>query len=229
MIQDWSIVLTQSFQDLWRGVIAFIPNLVIAIVIFVVGWVVGALIGKLIAQLVKAIKVDSALRSAGIEEGLRRAGFKLDSGAFLGALVKWFIIVVFLVASLDVLGLSQVTLFLQQVVLVYLPQVIVAVLILLVAAVIAEAMQSLVVGSAKAASVNRAHFLGAITKWAIWIFAILASLYQLGVAPVFLQTLFTGIVVALSLACGLAFGLGGQDAAKRFVENLRNDMFGGRE
>ena len=229
MYQSWSSVLTASFQELWNGVINFIPNLVIAVVIFVVGWIVGALIGKLVAQVVRALKIDSALRSAGIEDTLSRAGFKLDSGAFLGALVKWFIIVVFLVASLDVLGLTQVTLFLQQVVLIYLPQVIVAVLILLVAAVIAEAMQNMVVGSAKAAHISRAHFLGAITKWSIWIFAILAALYQLGVAPVFLQTLFTGIVVAISLALGLSFGLGGQDAAKRFLENLRSDMFGGRQ
>jgi len=228
-VSNWSAVLTQSFQELWSGVIGFIPNLVVAIVIFIVGWIVGALIGKLVAQIIRSLKVDSALRSAGVEDTLRRAGFRLDSGIFLGGLIKWFIIVVFLVASLDVLGLEQVTVFLQQVVLLYLPQVIVAVLILLVAAVIAEAMQSVVMGSAKAAHVGHANLLGAVTKWAIWVFAILAALYQLGVAPVFLQTLFTGIVVALSLAAGLAFGLGGQDAAKRFIENLRKDMFGDRE
>jgi hypothetical protein len=229
MIQDWSTVLTQSFQELWGGVIGFLPNLVVAIVIFIVGWIIGALIGRLVAQIIKAIKVDSALRSAGVEDAVGRAGFRLDSGAFLGALVKWFVIIVFLVAALDVLGLTQVTIFLQQVVLIYLPNVIVAVLILLVAAVIAEAVQNIVVGSAKAANISRAHFLGAIAKWAIWIFAILAALYQLGVAPVFLQTLFTGIVVAISLALGLSFGLGGQDAAKRFLENLRSDMFGRRD
>lgn len=228
MVRDWSTVLTESFQELWGGVIGFLPNLVVAIVIFVAGWIIGALIGKLVAQVIRAIKVDSALRSAGVEDAVGRAGFRLDSGAFLGALVKWFIIIVFLVAALDVLGLNQVTMFLQQVVLIYLPNVIVAVLILLVAAVIAEAVQNIVVGSAKAANISRAHFLGAIAKWAIWIFAILAALYQLGVAPVFLQTLFTGIAVAISLALGLSFGLGGQDAAKRFLENLRSDMFGGR-
>lgn len=226
MLNDWSNVLTQSFQELWMGVIGFLPNLVIAVVIFVVGWVIGALIGKIITQVVRSLKVDNALRSTGVEDALSRGGFKLDSGLFLGGLVKWFVIVVFLVASLDVLGLSQVNVFLQQVVLLYLPQVIVAVLILLVAAVIADAMQSVVTGSAKAAHIGHASFLGAITKWSIWIFAILAALYQLGVAPVFLQTLFTGIVVALSLASGLAFGLGGQDAARRFVEGLRKDMFG---
>ncbi len=75
----------------------------------------------------------------------------LSSGKFLGVLVEWFFVVVFLVAALEVLGLTAVTAFLRTVVLGYLPQVIVAVLILLVAAVLAGAAEKVVIGSAKAA------------------------------------------------------------------------------
>jgi small-conductance mechanosensitive channel len=224
ILESWSSVLTRSFQDLSSGVINFLPNLVVAILVFLVGWVVGMVLGKLASQLIRALKVDNALRSAGIEEGLQRAGFPLDSGAFVGGLVKWFIIIVFLVAALDVLGLTQVNAFLQQVVLLYLPQVIIAVLILLVSAVIAETMQHVVVGAAKAAEVSHAHFLGSVTRWAIWIFAILTALFQLGVAQPFVQTLFTGVVIALSLGVGLAFGLGGQQAASEYIDKLRKEF-----
>jgi len=151
------------------------------------------------------------------------SAFSLNSGAFLGMLVKWFFILVFLVAALEVLGLTQVTMFLTAVVLGYLPRVIVAVLILLVAAVIAEAAQRLVAGSARAANMRSANFLGSIARWAIWIFAILAALDQLGVTP-FVQTLFTGVVVALALAFGLSFGLGGQQAASRFIDKMQSEI-----
>ena len=224
ILKTWSEVLAQSFQDLWMGVVNFVPNLVVAIVIFAAGWVVGSLLGRVVSQIIKSLKVDNALKSAGFESVLNRAGFRLSSGRFLGGLVKWFIIIVFLVASFDVLGLSQVNNFLQQVVLLYLPQVIVAVLILLVAALIADAMESVVTGSAKAAEVRSAGFLGRVTKWAIWIFAILMALYQLGVAAAFVQTMFTGFVVAVSLATGLAFGLGGKDTAERFLEKMEKEM-----
>ena len=127
-------------------------------------------------------------------------------------------IIVFLVASLDVLGLTQVNQFLQNVVLSYLPQVIVAIFILLLAVVIAEAMQKIVVGSAKAANIKSANFLGTTTKWAIWVFAILTTMIQLGIAVSFIQTLFTGVIIAFSLAIGLSFGLGGQEAASRYIE-----------
>lgn len=224
VFQNTGAVVANSLQSLWIGVIGFIPELIVALIIFVIGWIIASLLARAVEQVIAAVKLDSALRGAGVEATLTRAGFTLNSGRFLGALVKWFIIVVFLVASLDVLQLDQVTLFLRQVVLGYLPQVIVAVLIMLVAVVIAEAMRKLVVGSAKAAGIRSAGFLGAVTKWAIWIFALLAALLQLGIAVTFLQTLFTGVVVALSLAFGLAFGLGGQSTAARYLDHLQAEM-----
>jgi small-conductance mechanosensitive channel len=224
LIQTWSEVLTQSFRDLWLGVIDFVPNLIVALVIFIIGWIIGAILGRVVDQIIRSLKVDNALRGAGLDDAFGRAGFEINSGRFLGGLVKWFVIIVFLVASLDVLGLTQVNTFLQEVVLLYLPQVIVAVLILLVATVIAEVMQRLVIGGAKAAHMKSSNFLGSVTKWAIWVFAILAALFQLGVAAAFVQTLFTGAVVALALAVGLSFGLGGQDAAGRYIDKLRADI-----
>lgn len=222
-LNTWADVLAASFQNLFYGIVAFIPNLLVAVIIFIIGWLVGAGIGRLVAQVINSLRVDQALRAAGVERVLDRAGFTLNSGAFVGLLVKWFFIVVFLVAALDVLGLTEVTIFLRGVVLSYIPQVIVAVLILLAAAVIAEAVQRIVSGAARAANLNAANLLGAVARWSIWIFAILAALDRLGISPL-VQTLFTGVVVALSLAFGLAFGLGGQAAAAKYVERLREEI-----
>ena len=137
LLQTWTDVLTRSLYDMWLGVVDLVPNLIVALIIFSIGWVVGSVLGRVIAQVIRSLKVDNALRSTGLGDVFSRAGFDLDSGGFVGGLVKWFVIVVFLVASLDVLKLTQVNIFLQEVVLLYLPQVIVAVLILLAAAVIA--------------------------------------------------------------------------------------------
>lgn len=224
LLETWTQVLNRSFQDLFFGLVTFIPTLIVAIAIFVIGWLVGAALGRVVAQVISSLKVDAALRSAGVEAPLRRAGIELSAGKFLGALVKWFFVVVFLVASFDVLGLTEVNRFLADVVLGYLPQVIVAVLILLVAAVIADVMQKVVTSAARAASMRSANFLGSVTRYAIWLFAILVALDHLRVATAFVQTLFTGIVVAVSLALGLAFGLGGQQEAARYLTKMREEI-----
>lgn len=217
-VENWGGGFTQSLVGVGHGVLNFLPSFIGAIVIFAIGWILATLIEKLIEALFKSLKVDAALKSAGFEDVVKRAGHNLNSGRFVGALVKWFVIVVFLVASFDVLKLSQVNSFLEGVVLYYLPQVIVAVLVLMVAVVIAEAVQKIVTASARAAHVKSAVLLGTIAKWAIWIFAIIAALSQLGIASALLQTLFMGIVVALALAFGLAFGLGGKEVAGRMLE-----------
>jgi hypothetical protein len=223
-LDTWTQVLQDSFFNLWAGIVEFLPNVLVSLAIVLVGWLVGTGLSRLIAQGISALHVDQALRNAGIEDVMQRAGYRLNAGAFLGALVKWFVIIVFVVAALDVLQLTQVTNFLQQVVLLYLPQVIVAVLILLFAAVIAEMVFNLIVGSSRAADVGEPVFLGTVAKWAIWIFAILTALNQLGVAQEFVQTLFTGIVVALALGLGLSFGLGGQHAAGQYIEHVRHRL-----
>jgi small-conductance mechanosensitive channel len=224
MIASWGDILSTSLKGIWLGIANFIPTLLAAIVIAAVGWIIGAIFFKLISNLVKLSKLDVALKAAGFDKLVERAGIKLDSGYFLGKLVEWFFIIVFIVAALDVLGLKQVTTFLSDVVLGYLPQVIVAVLIILVAAIVADFMQKVVVGAAKATNMKSANFAGKITKWAIWIFAILVAITQLGIATQLIQTLFTGVVIAIALALGLAFGLGGQEAAAKAIEKIKGDI-----
>ena len=224
IVDTWGQVLSNSFQGLWAGVIMFIPNLIVAIVILAIGWAIGAIVSHAIGRFMGMIKFDEALKKAGFEEVLRRGGLALNSGKFVGKIVEYFIVIAFLIASFDVLGLNQVTNFLQQIVLGYLPQLIIAVLILLVGGVVGDVMSRIVLASSKTAGLSHANLLGVVTKWGIWIFAILVGLSQMGIAGAFIQTLFTGFVVAISLALGLSFGLGGQSAASRTIEKIHNDI-----
>src|ERR1035437_6791615 len=224
LLNTWGSVLNSSFQSLWLGIVTFIPSLIVALVILCIGWAVGVLVCRIVERFMKMIKFDEALRKAGFEDVVKRAGLNLNSGKFLGKLLEYFIVIVFLIASFDVLGLSQVTVFLQQIVLGYLPQLIIAVLILLVGAVVGDVMYRIVVASSRTAGLHSANFLGTVTKWGIWVFAILIALSQIGVAGAFIQTLFTGFVVAVSLALGLSFGLGGQDAARDTIHKVKEEI-----
>lgn len=218
-----SNALYTAFYGLWDGIIRSSISVIVAIVIFIIGWVVASIVEKLIAQLFKAVMVDKALKSAGVEEALSRGGVHLDSGMFFGGLVKWFLIVIVLMASLEVVGLTQVNDFLRAVVS-YLPNVIVAALVLLVAAVLANTVDRVVTSSAKSAGISSSGFLGGVSRWAIWIFAIITALSQLGIGAQLMLTFLQGLVYMLAIAGGLAFGLGGKDAAARYIERLREEI-----
>ncbi len=223
-IQTWGEVFSNSLVNLWYGFMNFVPGLLGAVILFIIGWIVAVIIGKAVTSLVAAIKIDKLFESAGARDVMTRAGIRVSVSGFIGRLVKWLIIVVFLMASLEIIGLTQVNDFLREAVLYYLPKVIIAALVLVLATIIADAMKKIVEGSARAANVRSATMLGSIVSYSIWIFAIIIALAELGIAPTFMQILFTGFIAALALSLGLAFGLGGRDAASRAIEHVSNSM-----
>lgn len=219
MSTDWVIVLQNSFQSLWLELMAFLPLLVLALLIVIVGWILGEVFKRVVERLFATLKVNQLLDAAGADKLTARAGYKLNAGFFVGVLIKWFVIIVFFVAALDVLNLDQVTVFFRDVVLGYLPQVIVAVLILFVAMILANVVHKSVEAGARAAEFSAPKLLGNFARYAILVFAVLAALSQLEIAPNLVEMLFAGFVFAAALALGLAFGLGGRDAASRYVDS----------
>lgn len=224
-IQSWTEVITSSLQSLWTGFIGFLPSFLGAVIMFIIGLAIATVLGKLSAQIIRILRIDSILEKIGFKKSLERANLNLNSSKFIGELVRWFFIIVFLMAATDILGLSQVTNFLARILL-YLPQLIVAVLILLAAVLIANFLQKLVKASVEAAGFASANILAAITKWSVLIFAILAALLQLGIVPTLIQTIFTGFIAALVISSGLAFGLGGKDFAADILNKFRKDIKG---
>ena len=222
-INDWSVVIVSSLQNLWNILISFVPELIVSFLVLVIGWTIAVAIGRVVAQIVRALRIDQLLDKLGMRGPVERAGLRLDSGHFLGELVKWFLILVFVLAAANILGLGEVASFLQEIIF-YIPNVIVAAIILLVAAAFANFLQHLVRASVDAAGMMSAGFLGTVAKWAVLILAFLAALDQLGVARAFITTLLQGFVAMLAIAGGLAFGLGGQSAAKDFLAKLRDEM-----
>ena len=157
IVTESATAVQGSFSDLWYTVAQYLPSILAAVIVFVIGWIIAVILYRVGVEGVRILRVDDALKAAGMNDAAKSAGFSLDIGRFLGTLVEWFVILVFLVASLEILGLTRVTMFLQTVVLLYLPQVMVAALILILGAIVAEVVRGIVSGSARAAGGDRAH------------------------------------------------------------------------
>jgi len=218
----WGDVFNTSLQSLWYSFVQFTPKLVVAVVFFIIGWVLGSLVAKALEQVFASLKIDNLLRSIGADGFFRKAGVNLNSGYFVGEVVKWFVILVFLLPSLSLVGLNDVSSFLGTTVLGYLPQVIIAAFVLIIAAVISEGLSKTVTATARAMNLRQAHMLGAVTKYAVWIFAFIIALGKLGLGD-YMSILFSGLVAMLALGSALAFGLGGKEHAARLLSKLSEE------
>jgi len=225
IIQTWAETTTVALQNLWQGFLSFIPNLIGAIIVFIIGWLISLGIGKLIAEILTRIKFNQLFERAGWQQALEKAELKVNAAEFVGAIVKWVLVIVFLLAAVEILGLVQFAGFVKNV-LAYLPNVIVAALIFVVTVIVVDIVEKVVRAAVEGVKVGYGHFVSAIIKWSIWIFAVLAILHQLGVARSFMETLFTGFVAMLVIALGISFGLGGKEVAAEILRDLRNKLKG---
>lgn len=220
---SWADVLNTSFQNLWDSIINVVPTLLFALIILILGWIVALALEQVIARLLKMLKLNEALERTGALGPFHRANLHVNASGFISALVRWFIFFIFLMAIADVLNLDAFNTFLRQVLL-YIPNIILAALILLVAAVGGDLLDRLISGTVRTAGFSYASFVGGIARWSVFVFGLIAALQQLGIAEQLLQTIVTGIVAMLALAGGLAFGLGGRDAASDVITRVRDRM-----
>lgn len=219
MIENWYDVTLARLDELWTGFIDFVPALVGAIIVFVIGWFISVGVGRLVTEVLKRLRFNRIFEKGVWKEALNKAEFKIDAAGFIGAIIKWILVIVFLMAAVEILGLKEFAGLLKAV-LAYLPNVVVAAFIFVVAVILADILEKVVRASVESIRTGYGQVVGVIIKWSIWIFAFSIILVQLGVGAALVQTVFTGLVAVIVIAAGLAFGLGGKDVAADIVKNF---------
>jgi len=216
--------VAESLVDLWFRFAQFVPILLGALIVFIVGWLVAIAAGQFVQRVLDLLRLNEPFeRITGLRSTVERAGLDLNIPKFLGGLVKWFFFVVTLLAASDILGLAAVASFLNQVI-AYLPNVVVAAIILVAGVLVATFVSRVTRASVEAARLPHGAGAAAVAKWAILVFTFLAAIFQLQIAEVLIQTLFTAFAAMLAIAGGLAFGLGGKDLAARILKHVESDV-----
>lgn len=212
-------LLTDSALELWDSVVELLPSLLLALIVLWLGMAVAEAFGKLLSRALSKVYLDQAAERTGLQKLCAMVGIRVPVSRILGVLVTWFLYAVVLIASAEILNLNQVSEFLRSVVL-YIPNVIVAAVILIIGIIISNFVQTLVKETSLNAGFTSAVMLGGLARWALLMFTFMAALVQLRVATELIQILFTGLVLMVSLAGGIAFGLGGKEKAREIIEQL---------
>ena len=212
-----------SFENLWEGILNIIPSIAEGLVILLVGWIIAKIVSRAIAKVVEVIRLDNLLATAGVKGFFQRAGIKLNIEKILEEIIKWFILIIFFISAANAFGLPQVNEFLSNV-LAYIPNLIIASIIVVLGFLIANFVADLAHGTTKATKSSSAQIVSAIVRWAIIIFTAFTALGQLGIGKELLASFFNNLGLALAAAFGLAFGLGGKEAAADAIKRLRQNV-----
>lgn len=207
------------------GLGSYLPQFLGGLVLLLIGLAVAALLKELVLRFLGFLKVEEWFGSVTDWFNQMRAE-RIKGGVWVNVvseLVRWTVVILFLVPAAEAWGLPKVTDLLNQV-LFYIPNVFVAVVIGFIGLVAAKLVSDVVRHASKGLGGESSNLLGSVARWAMVFFTALVVLNQLGVAADLIRILFTGIVAMLAIAGGLAFGLGGQEAAKKALSDLQKKV-----
>lgn len=215
-VRDWGEATLTSMSAALALFFSAIPRVIGFLVILIIGWLIASAIAGATAAFLRVIKFNDIAQRSGFSGFVQKMGLRTDASQSLATIIKWFVRLIVLVVAFDALGLPAVSDVLRQF-LAWIPNLIVALVVLVLAGLAANSLASLVRGATAQAGLGNPDVLANVARVAVWAFAIVVAVNQIGVASTLVNTLFMGFVGALALAFALAFGLGGRETAGQIV------------
>jgi MFS family permease len=212
---------TAAIQNTVDSAVKLLPGLIAAVLVFVLGWVVAFLVSRLFAGLLKLIRLEALLKAHKVEDAFG----SVRISDVLTKIVKYYVLLIFIQASVSLVALGTITDYLTSVLL-YMPVLIGAVLVVLVAVLFGEYLKEAIIDlNGKSPTVKLA---GRGAKLVLIYIGLTMGLATAGFNTMLITGIFMTILQAaafgLALALGIAFGLGGQEEAKEVIQGARKNL-----
>lgn len=214
---DLGDTLATSFNQVVNDIVTALPAVMGALVILLIGWIIAKVASGIVSRLLDRGSVDKTFAERGSEVYGKRAT-SMKPSKLAGTIIFWVILVIFLMAAANFLGWPQVSQLLNDFV-AWLPNLIVAVIILIAAPIVGRIVRSAVEAGSAQMGMSSGSSLGRVAEIGVIAFAVLIAINQVGIAADLVNILFIGLVAALALGFGLAFGLGGREVAGQVTQD----------
>lgn len=210
--------ISYAANQILLGFINFLPNIFGALVLFLIGWILADWLKTIVIKIVNITKISSLFKNPAVSDFLKNAQVSQKIEVIIGEIVKWLVITLFFVASINLLGISSISLFLNGII-AGIPTLVAAVITLAIGVVVSGFLEKMVKGSLGSSDPSMSRLVGKMVSYAVMTFFVLAALSQLGIASFFINTVFIGFILALALALGIGLGLGSKDLIKKILED----------
>jgi hypothetical protein len=208
--------LTQALQDLARGFAHYLPRLVVMLIIAFVGWIVAYLLKVVARSILRLTKFSKLSENAGATQLLNQAALP-SSTELLSRFVFWVAWVGFILLGVSVLGIVALQEYISQFFL-FLPRLFVALVILFFGLLAASFFSRAALLAAVNVNFPSSRLLSISIRIIISIFTLSMVFEVLGVAKETMLITFGTAFGAIMLSLAIAFGIGGKDVAREFLE-----------
>jgi hypothetical protein len=217
MGEVWRVAISDSFNKFLGKVLTFLPNLLAMITILIVGFFIAWVLRVFLLRFLKAIQFDKVSERWGFSQVISKGGMAYSPAILLSRFFFWVVVLITLILGINALEVAATQNFISQF-FNYLPHLFAAILILVVGYLVAAFLGQTILIAAVNAQMESAKFLSRAVRWFIIVLSMTMALYHLGIAEKVIIVAFTITFGGIVLALAIAFGWGGRELAKDFLE-----------
>ena len=210
-------IITEPLKDFLQQIIAFLQDLLSAIIIFVIGLIGGWILKKILVKILNILGADRFCEKVGIPQGFEKIGIRATPTVIIGRVVYWLVVIIFIIIALHALKVPAIVELLKNL-FIYLPNIAVAFLLVFVGFLLGNVLGRAALIASVNAGIKSSGLLANAIKTIMLVIAFAMALEQLGIGRETVIVAFTVIFGGVVFALALAFGLGGRDMAKDYLE-----------
>lgn len=208
--------LSQTLGNFFSALVLFLPRVLSMVVVIVAGFLIALVLKVIVRRIFGIASFRKYCDSAGLTQMMRKAALP-PPVEFLGQIVFWVVWIVFIVLGVDALGIGALREQISRFFL-FLPQIFVAMVVLFIGLLIANFFSRATLLAAANANYPSARLLASLVRLLIIIFFVTMAMEQIGLGRRVVLIAFSIAFGAVMMGTAIAFGLGGRDVARRFLE-----------
>ena len=208
--------LTQATQEIVRSIAQFLPRLMVMLIIVLCGWIVAYVLKSIIRSILRLAKFDRLSQDAGASQFLSKAALP-SSTELLSRFVFWVAWIGFILIGISVLGIAGLQEHIGRF-FGFLPRLFAAMFVLFFGLLAASFFSRAALLASVNANLRSPRLIASTVRTIIIVFSVSMGFEELGIGEETVLLAFGIVFGALMLGLALAFGIGGRDLARRYLE-----------
>ena len=210
-------IMVEPFEKFYEKLLVFLPNLFTSLILLVFGFLLGFFMKWIFMKIFRAINLDGLSQKMGMKDALGRSGFRELLSLILSRILKWFTIITVIIVAMQNLSIPTVEHLIDRMFL-YVPNIFTAALILVLGYILGNFFGRAAIIASVNADMKSAGLIGKSVKFIVILLSCTMALEQLGIGKDTIVIAFAIVFGGIIFAFSLAFGLGGKDIAKGYMD-----------
>ncbi|MBI5916670.1 MAG: mechanosensitive ion channel [Bacteroidetes bacterium] len=196
-----------------------IPNVIGAAFVIIVGWLVSKAISKALQKVFEGLKIDKFGDKLNETEFARKSNLRVKLSSFLAKLVYYLLMLIFIMAATDVLGMPVVSQMVSDLI-AYMPRLLSALVLFVLGIYLAEFVKNIVLAACNSLGIPSAKIISSFVFYLIFLTLTISALAQASIETSLITSNLTVILGGVILAFAIGYGFASKDTMANFLASF---------